>query len=426
MKVLLGQTLVEGLKPKPKPYEVRDVRLNGLLLRVEAGGTKTYFCEFARGRRIKLGRADAIGASDARDNARRILAEVYRGEDPIENRKPKPQPLTWGSFLDEHYAGWTKANHKSHATTMKRLRVSFRKFLNPPMMKITPLEVEQWRNARYASGTKPATTNRDLQALRASLNRAVDWEMIPHNPITRVKKAKVDDCSKVRFLFDEEEDRLRSALNAREARICGDRDSANKWRRERGYMELPDLKPLAFADYLKPMVLISMNTGLRRGELFDLMWSDIDLKLGIITIVGATTKSSKTRHIPTNREVQETLSAWRKQCDRDAKRVFESEAGKRFDNITTSWERLLVAAEIVNFRWHDLRHHFASQLVMAGVDLNTVRELLGHSDIKMTLRYAHLAPAHKHKAVSMLDGRRAAVLGTRVAVGDPHIITIGA
>ena len=86
MKVLLGQTLVEGLKPKPKPYEVRDVRLNGLLLRVEAGGTKTYFCEFARGRRIKLGRADAIGASDARDNARRILAEVYRGEDPIENR----------------------------------------------------------------------------------------------------------------------------------------------------------------------------------------------------------------------------------------------------------------------------------------------------------------------------------------------------
>ena len=69
----------------------------------------------------------------------------------------------------------------------------------------------------------------------------------------------------------------------------------------------------------------------------------------------------------------------------------------------SSWESLLKKANIQNFRWHDMRHDFASQLVMKGADLNTVRELLGHADIKMTLRYAHLAPDHKLRAVEMLE-----------------------
>ena len=82
--------------------------------------------------------------------------------------------------------------------------------------------------------------------------------------------------------------------------------------------------------------------------------------------------------------------------------VFPGKNGKRFNNIRRSWAGVLDAAKISGFRLHDLRHTFASRLVMAGVDLNTVRELLGHSDYSMTLRYAHLAPEHKAAAVARL------------------------
>ena len=79
-----------------------------------------------------------------------------------------------------------------------------------------------------------------------------------------------------------------------------------------------------------------------------------------------------------------------------------SKAGEPFNNVRKAWLTLLHSANIKQFRWHDLRHHFASKLLMAGVDLKTARELLGHADIKMTLRYAHLAPEYKARAVEML------------------------
>ncbi|MCK4869668.1 MAG: tyrosine-type recombinase/integrase [Gammaproteobacteria bacterium] len=82
--------------------------------------------------------------------------------------------------------------------------------------------------------------------------------------------------------------------------------------------------------------------------------------------------------------------------------VFPNKDGKRMLDIKTAWTHLLKSVQIEHFRWHDLRHHFASKLVMAGADLNSVRELLGYADLKMTLRYAHLAPEHKAKVVCAL------------------------
>jgi integrase len=149
------------------------------------------------------------------------------------------------------------------------------------------------------------------------------------------------------------------------------------------------------------MVLLSLNTGLRRGELFGLSWGRVDLDGSFITVHWSTAKNSKSRHVPLNEEALFVLKEWREQTQgKDL--VFPGKGGDRLTDIKRSWTTALRNAQIVNFRWHDMRHHFASRLVMADVSLNVVRELLGHADIAMTLRYAHLSPGHKAEAVARL------------------------
>ncbi|HEY5972303.1 MAG TPA: site-specific integrase [Pseudoxanthomonas sp.] len=138
-----------------------------------------------------------------------------------------------------------------------------------------------------------------------------------------------------------------------------------------------------------------LNTGLRRGELLSLFWNDVDLVGKMITVRAERAKSGRQRHVPLNIEALGVLTRWRGQCD-DRPGIFQP------NDVKTAWVKLLGRAKITNCRFHDLRHHFASRLVTKGVDLNTVRELLGHADIKMTLRYAHLAPDHLAAAVEKL------------------------
>jgi integrase len=143
------------------------------------------------------------------------------------------------------------------------------------------------------------------------------------------------------------------------------------------------------------MVLLSMNTGMRRGELRKIQWTDVDFDKAILTIRGGYAKSGQTRYVPLNVQALDVLRRWKAQSE---------ETGAVFWvlRVDKSWKAILKRAKIEEFRWHDLRHHFASRLVQRGVDLNTVRELLGHADISMTLRYSHLAPEHKAEAVAKL------------------------
>ncbi|MEI8395244.1 MAG: site-specific integrase [Rhodospirillaceae bacterium] len=402
MNSVISNSLVANLKPADKPYEVRDTRLKGLLLRVQSSGVMSYYVEYDRGKRINLGRADAVAPAQARDQAKAILADVYKGNDPAVPRKAVKEH-TLRTFLDELYDPWARAHVRSYGNTMIRLRVTFASFLDKKLGEITPLDVEKWRTGRLNGGTKPGTVNRDLDDLKSSLNKATSWIKGFSNPIANVKRVKLDANRKVRFLSVDEERRLRIALDEREERIRQERDNANEWRLGRNYDLLPDLRAVSFADHLKPMVLVSLNTGMRRGELFGLTWREADLDRREITVDGAKAKSGQTRHIPLNDEGWSVLSHWRTQVD-STPLVFPNRDGGQFNNVRKSWEALLLAAKIEEFRWHDIRHTFASKLVMVGVDLNTVRELLGHSDIKMTLRYAHLAPEHKAAAVAKLVG----------------------
>lgn len=167
-------------------------------------------------------------------------------------------------------------------------------------------------------------------------------------------------------------------------------------RRQRKRELLPALPH--YGDHLTPAVLLSMNTGMRRGELLSLRWSSIELagKHPQLTIEGSSAKSHQTRHLPLNQEAVDVLKRWRERAPSE-ERVFPVKTG-----FKSAWAPLLVRAKITAFRWHDVRHHFASRLVQAGVPLNTVRELMGHASLAMTLRYAHLAPDQKREAVAKL------------------------
>ena len=187
------------------------------------------------------------------------------------------------------------------------------------------------------------------------------------------------------------------ALDEREAAMRqGGLSSANKF--------ISMSKQGTFTDHLKPMVLVAMNTGVRYGELSLMRWTDISLTdAPMLTVQAAYAKTGNTRHIPLNETAKATLRAWKAQQGDTSGYVFVTLNGDRIKSVRKGWKSILTAAKIKDFRWHDLRHHFASRLVSAGVDLNTVRELLGHGSLDMTLRYSHLAPDMAAKAVAQLD-----------------------
>lgn len=403
----LTRDLIRTLQVAGRPYEIRDTELRGLLLRVNPSGRMVYVVQYDRGKRVTVGRADVMPPSEARAKARQVLGDYERGIDLQAERRKKlnsESVPTLSDFLRGQYKEFADAHYRDPGGTLNRLRSAFPSMLDKRLDQITAWDVEKWRAARLKGKRTEATVNRELNSLKACLKRAAEWGVIAINPLAgAVKLRKVDSQPKTRFLTDAEEHRLRDALDAREDRIRSQRASANQWRSERGYALLPSLEE-GYADHLKPVVLLSLNTGMRRGEVFNLQWDDVDLGMKILTVRGEGAKSGESRHIPLNQEAYNVLEGWGRTHTQEGY-VFAGEDGGRLTSVRSSWDKSLKDAKVTGFRWHDLRHTFASRLVMSGVDLNTVRELLGHADLKMTIRYAHLAPHVKADAVSRLDKR---------------------
>ena len=141
----------------------------------------------------------------------------------------------------------------------------------------------------------------------------------------------------------------------------------------------------------------------------------MDFNRRLLTVEGRNAKSRQTRHVPLNEEALSVLRRWREQSG-TGMRVFDVVTG-----FQAAWEKILKRAGISNFRWHDLPHHFASRLVQHGVPLNTVRDLLGHSTVGMSLRYAHLAPDQRREAVARLNEPLLTVTMRREREGSPAV-----
>ncbi len=369
------------MEPKSKAYEVRDTELGGFLLRIQPTGVMTYYFQYfspdtGRKNRYRIGRHGTVTPMQARDKAFSLSADVTQKSDPQREKKTiraeaeRNRYTTLGGFLDLKYGPWVTASRKTGAATLTRIRYNFSDLLERPMEDINTWVIEKWRSQQAKAGKTLATINRDVIALKACLSKAVEWKVIGSHPLADVKPLKIDDNAKVRYLSSDEEKRLRMVLMARDERIKADRDSGNEWRRVRGYLPLPSLQDCTYGDHLSPLVVLTLNTGLRRGEAFKLTWHNVNFDTQTLTVEGSTAKSDKTRHIPLNREAIQVLKAWRNQTS-DNDLVFPGEDGNPLGNVRTSWGNLRKKADIKEFRWHDLRHDFASKLVMASVPLNT-------------------------------------------------------
>ncbi|MCY9869685.1 site-specific integrase [Vibrio barjaei] len=389
---------------------INDTEVSGFhAIKFESGKTVYYLYFRLDGKQVnfKIGLASDLTPSQARDLARAKLGEVAKGKNVQEDKKQardeakRRKFLNFGTYLDKKYRPFLETrNPKTVDKTIGHLKSRFEHFLNKDLDKISAWDVEKWKSERIKLGRAPATINYSINTLKGALSRAVEWGLIESHNLTKVKTLKHDN-TRIRYLSEVEEDKLLEAIYNRSELIRDKRKSANAHREARGMKLHPCLSGVRFVDYIEPIVLTAMHTGLRRGELLSLTWDDIFFPNQYLVVKGSEAKSKKTRTIPLNATVLEALREWRQQ-NPFCHYVFVSGEDKPLTDIKKPWLRLVEQAGLDNFNFHDLRHHFASKLVMAGVDLNTVRELLGHSDLKMTLRYAHLAPEHKAAAVNLI------------------------
>lgn len=428
-RIQLTNTIVNGMekllakqgRSLDKPREIFDDTVDGLLIRRQPNGAKLWYFAFkANGRRsrVPLGRYPALNVDAARLAAKAQAGAAALGHDPIIRKreqaaavkaertaKNRAKAERLGHFLEHRYKEWAELHLRAHAHTLACLKADFGPdgagWWELPMGSLSVFSVERWRRAELKRGIKPNTLNRNWARMRAALRKAVEWGVYP-GPVPIVRPLAAGD-KRVRFLSPDERARLFQALEDRETERRAKRERMREWQRARGKRVLPAHGH--FTDHLAPLIRLLLGTGLRRGEALSLTWGDVDFSRRFVGIRGETAKDKEFRAVPLTDDALKALQQWHKQArSTDPEEwVFPGPKGDRMRQINTSWTELLDAAKIENFRLHDCRHDYASRLVQAGVGLYEVSKLLGHADLEMTQRYAHLAPDHLRAAVDKLN-----------------------
>jgi len=328
-------------------------------------GNVWYLSYRAGGKRVRK----SVGKS-------KKLAVLAQKEVEVRLAKKK---LGWEEIRDptflgfkEEYLGYRKGNVQP--TTYVRYKENtqhFIDFLNgrgSPSLRLSQISfqlIEEYKQER-GKVVKPSTVNIELKVLRALYNFAIQCKCVRENPVSKVDFYRGVE-KKPKFLQKEEIEKLLDNSNG-----------------------------------LYPVLYTFLKTGLRKSELINLKWKDIDFRRKYLTVESKEdwrTKTGNTREIPIGDDLMEILNKLPKTSDY----VFLNSNGRKYGfHLTERVKRLARSIGISDMTVHALRHTFISHLVMNGVDLVSVKELAGHSDIKTTMRYAHLAPGHLRKSIGKL------------------------
>ena len=409
----LTKQFIESIQPDTKHRDYPDQSFQGLVLRCHPTGKKTFYYRYrfnGTQRSIALGTATELSPVAARELASDAALMVRRGQCPSCERRAEAAQLkklrlkTLRTYVDGPYKdkALQRPSGRGHES-VAMVKTQYKSWLDLPMQRITPDMILKKRRDRQKKGIKQSTLRRNELELRTLLNMAVAEGVLDRNPLDGLPLLKEGE-PRTRYLNQDEEILLRRELYARDVEGCASA-TVNSGRSIHGWT-VPQCMTAPYTDHLTPAVILSLNTGMRAGELRQLLWTDISHDSTLVTLRPEITKNGKARSIPLNKEARDTLQRLRLQsrgrwlftyCG-DDKGSCIKEIGKR------SYRAILRKAGITDCTWHDLRHSFASSLVMRKVPIIEVQQLLGHADLRMTLRYAHLAPSALADAVSVLDG----------------------
>jgi integrase len=323
-----------------------------------------YINYYYRGRRKREMVGPSKGAAIQALSIR--LAEIAQGKFKI---MAKRGAMTFDGLVDKYreLISVHKRGHHVEKYIFKNLAEYFGDFR---VFDLSAEDAERFKAAR-AKSVKPATVNRELTVLKHMLTKAVEWELILDNPFRRVRSLSVAKCVE-RVLSYDEETKLLAACDRVRSRV------------------------------LRPLILLALHTGLRRGELLSLEWSRVDFDQRALRVINAKS-SAGNRIIPMNATVHTLLSDLLKKTTSPLVFPSNRKPGEKLLDVKKGFKKAVQLAGIPHFRFHDMRHTFATRLVRAGVDIVSVQHLLGHSKITMTARYAHSLADAKIAAVTKLD-----------------------
>lgn len=324
------------------------------------------------------------GASDKKEAEQyesTIKFRLVQQQNGVIPREEKNVPLY---KLRTMYEKYSKTNKKSYKSDIYMLNIITNYFGgNMIVQKITPCKIEQFKDfLKTERNSKNSTINHYLTLMSKMFNIGIDNGIVRNNPLQKVGKLR-EDNNKTRYLTIAEEKRLFKEIE-REYEVL-DRDTKQK----------KFVQPYL---YLKPIIITALQTGMRRGEILNLKWENIDMEQNFIELLE--TKSGKARKIP----ISPTLNNVFKNIKRTSDFVFVNpKTNQPYIDLKKSFHTVIDRAGIKDFRFHDLRHTVATRLVEKNIDLSVVKDILGHSKITTTQRYAHPVPQRKLEAINILS-----------------------